>query len=321
MKSVRSIRNQYRGINAHLHSYFQNSGSWAGFHTRHIVHLADILKAHLLPMGYTTEVEESLQIRRVDETSGKPRADISIYDLDPHRPSSQAQPRSRAAMTFAELLDEPQLSETPYRAVQILEYDPTTMRRGQPVAWVELLSPSNKGKGEDANAYRAKRMDILVQGLVFVELDYLHQTPPSFHTLGSYPGQDGYPYRIIIIDPRPVLEDGPVQLAAFAVDEPIPMLQIPLNRGEFLSFDFSLPYRQTYEAALFGLELVDYTELPLNFERYSADDQTRIARRMLSVLEAAQNGKDLEAGSFEVNQVSLEEVLKQIEAIKQRAPE
>jgi len=32
MKAVRSIKNQYIGINAHLHSLWQSEGGWDEFH-------------------------------------------------------------------------------------------------------------------------------------------------------------------------------------------------------------------------------------------------------------------------------------------------
>ena len=65
MEAVQSIKNQYFGINAHLHSFWQGAGKWHRFHNVHIAHLLVALKAQLIPMGYTAETEESLQIRRI----------------------------------------------------------------------------------------------------------------------------------------------------------------------------------------------------------------------------------------------------------------
>ncbi len=48
MPALHSTRNQYPGINAHLHSYWQGRGGWSRFHTNHI---ADLLRALLLPRG------------------------------------------------------------------------------------------------------------------------------------------------------------------------------------------------------------------------------------------------------------------------------
>lgn len=53
MQEVRSIKNQYSGINAHLQSGYQNGGGWNSFHHNHIGYLAQtllvllaVLKAH-----------------------------------------------------------------------------------------------------------------------------------------------------------------------------------------------------------------------------------------------------------------------------------
>lgn len=324
MKSVRSLKNQYLGINAHRHSLWQAEGGWDSFHTRHIVHLADLLKARLVPMGYTAEVEESLQIRRLDKTVSQPATDVWISAFS-QRPTGVAVAPALiagATLTVAELFGEAELSERPYRAVTIYPLDQNMRKRAEPVAWVELLSPTNKGNREDAQTYRAKRMELLVNGLVFVELDYLHETPPTFSTIPRYRPRRGqatdltaHPYRIIVIDPRPVLIKGPAQVIAFAVDQPIPTATIPLQKGESLNFDFSAPYRKTFEESLYGID-VDYSQLPLSFDRYQIADQNRIAARMVSVLHAAQNDLDLETGPFPVKEMTVEAALAEIEALR-----
>jgi hypothetical protein len=258
MNRVVSVRNQYHGINAHLHSYLQATGKWSDFHVRHIPYLANALQKVLLPLGYITSVETSLQC------------------------------------------------DAPYRAISIAPLDAESLEEGDPVVWIELLSPSNKGESEDALHYREKRMDLLAAGLVFVEIDYLHETPPAIST-GTISGyfrlhmRQRYPeitpYRIVMIDPRPTLEQGIAQIAGFGVDEPIPALRIPLNGDDFIQFDFEAVYQKTFEESYYGSRL-DYRELPRNFERYLPGDQQRIVARMCQVLEALHAGLDLETASF-----------------------
>jgi hypothetical protein len=110
MPPVRSIKNQYSGLNAHLHSLWQADGNWDSFHALHISDLAKSLNASLLPLGYSADVQKSLQIRRSDE---------------------------------------PQ--HAPYWATAIYEHIPRQGAPGEPVAWVELLSPSNKPGDQDAD--------------------------------------------------------------------------------------------------------------------------------------------------------------------------
>jgi hypothetical protein len=327
MNPVRSVKNQYRGINAHLHSYWQSEPGWGGFHTLHIGHLAVALEALLFPMGYTTEIESSLQLRYSDDLSKNPRADVSIFDLDPERFSTSAARQYPSPSTGTMLLpttlvySETEISEKPYSAIALYEQSPDP---DQPVAWLELLSPSNKGRSDDATTYRDKRLRLLKKGIVFIELDYLHETPPTLAGVQDYTARknravhpEARPYRIAITDPRPTYPEGAVQIREFAVDEPIPTMTIPLNYGDHLTFDFGQPYQQSFEGLRYGLKHVDYTQLPLNFDRYSPADQARIVWRMLAVIQAAQNGVDLEASPpLEVEPLTLEEGLSRLEALK-----
>lgn len=317
--AVRSVKNQYRGINAHLHSLFQAEGGWGGFHTRHIVHIADVLAAQLRPLGYMVQIEESVQIRRNFDSPQVYRADVLISDRQTSRTIESSPLNAGQWIPVTELIVENEVSEKPYRAIKIAEFDSPH----ESIVWMELLSPSNKGYGEDAEAYRAKRMDLLESGLVFVEIDYLHETPPTYTTISRYyPGKkgrwlpDSHPYRLVVIDPRPQMENGKARVLGFDADQPIPQCDIPLALSEIVSFDFGIPYHRTFEEAFFG-DFVDYSQLPRNFDRYSPADQLRIAQRMLAVLKAHQAGVDLETASLPVDEtISLEDALAQIERLK-----
>ena len=319
MSVIRSVKNQYLGINAHLHSHWQGIGKWNRFHNVHIAQLLVTLKARLLPMGYTAETEESLQIRRVADHPSLPRADILIGDLLPQRtPVAPLHYGGVQTLPIEEFVDAEDDAEHPYYAVAI--YERLVNDLSMPVAWIELLSPSNKGGSLDAQSYRAKRKELLRNGLVFVELDYLHETPPTFERLADYSKQeaDAHAYHIVVLDPRPTFRQGRVYLHEFDVDDPVPTVKIPLNGSDVLDFDFGLAYRKTFEEALYGYDM-DYRRLPMNFDRYSKDDQARIAVRMVTVLEAAANGVDLETGPFPVKTLPLETALAQIETMQNLA--
>jgi hypothetical protein len=330
MSPIHSIKNQYRGVNAHLHSYWQAMGGWSRFHNPHLSHLTSVLKSVLLPMGYTAELEPSLQIRRIDFAEvSDPQSDVTIYDVDSAR-SQQLRgvpvisSASELVMPVLEALRSDTVSEKEYDATAIYEFRPGKLDRGEPVAWIELLSPSNKPGGQDVWEYITKRDKLIEAGLVFVEMDYLHESAPTLRRVPNYRAtrrrvadEDSHPYRIAVIDPRPDLKAGLARIVEFDVDTPIPTVNIPLN-ADVLQFDFGVPYRKTFEEMFYGAELVDYIQLPMNFDRYSRADQTRIARRMLAVLEAKRDGIDLEMGPFPVKEVTLEEALQQIEVLKKQ---
>jgi hypothetical protein len=317
MTPVRSIKNQYRGINAHLHSLWQSEGGWNNFHNPHIAQLAGALKGRLRLMGYTATIENSVQIRRVDEYTRRPKSDITIYDLNPaHYPQMRtpsAQSMTGVVLPLPQVLEDNPISEKPYSAIAIFPQE--YVRDATPVAWIELLSPANKRPGDDANSYIQKRGDLLESGIVFVEIDYLHETSPTLSRVPNYSrllSVPAHPYRIIVLDPRPEVDEGRASFNEFDVDSPIPPVAIPLNGDDVLTFDFDAPYQKQFEEIFYGDD-VDYTQLPPNFDRYSPDDQMRIATRMLAVLEAMRDSIDLETGPFPVKPgSSLEAALEQL---------
>ncbi|MEM7132000.1 MAG: DUF4058 family protein [Chloroflexota bacterium] len=323
MAPIRSRINQYLGINAHLHSYWQLEGGWAGFHTNHIADLMRVLRAELLPMGYTAELEPSLQIRRLDNNIEEPESDVTIYDLDPNRgstPSLYPEPAGAVLVLPApDVLMKPALSEKEYSAVVIYELAQSQRSDKAPVVWIELLSPSNKGESQDGETYRQKRSKIVQSGLVFVEIDYRHESAPTFHGIADYRSRQrrisepgSHPYRIAIIDPRPIFEEGRAYISEFDVDQPIPQMTLPLNGGDTLDFDFGIPYHKTFIETLYGLELVDYSQLPIRFERHSAAAQASIATRMVAILDAVQQDIELETGPFPIREMPQESALAEV---------
>jgi hypothetical protein len=314
MQPVRSIKNQYPGINAHLHSYWQGAKKWNRFHNFYIGRLMASLKVQLIPLGYTAEMEESLQIRRVGDDLYNPKADILLSDLKlrgERQPYILSSPAAQIMM-IDELVEFEQDREHPYFSLAIYERS----NPGDPIAWIELLSPSNKGGRLDAQTYLDKRRELLRSGLVFVELDYLHETPSTFETIPDYTRHEpkSSPYRMVVLDPHPDFNVGPAYLYAFNVDQAMPKVKIPLKGKDVLEFDFEAVYQQVFEEGVYGYDVdFDYTQLPMNFDRYRPDDQARIVSRMLAVLKAAHAGIDLEANApLPVEQVSLEDGLKRL---------
>lgn len=289
--AIKSLKNQYRGVNAHLQSLLQTVGSWNSFHANHIADLQRTMQAQLRPMGYVAELETSVQIRRYDQPMGRPESDVAIYDLESPRSQASSNLRltpSGAAMILSipEALGLDERTEKQYSAVGIYRADDA--KHGTPVAWIELLSPSNKPGGQDAEQYREKRLKLLQSGIVFVEIDYLHMSAPTM------PGaNDGAAYHLIVIDPRPQFLEGHAQIVSFGVDEPIKTAEIPLNGGDVLNFDFGVPYQKTFAEAFYG-DSVDYGEIPLAFNTYNQGDQEHILARMVALMEASRQGKNLE---------------------------
>jgi hypothetical protein len=167
--------------------------------------------------------------------------------------------------------------------------------KGDPVVWIELLSPSNKPGGQAAFRrlpnYRAQKQNGQNDDIIS-------------------------PYRIVVINPRPDIETGYGRVYPFQVDKPLPLVDIPLNGDDLLKFDFGPAYDKTFAEVLYGTG-IDYSQLPVHFDRYREPDQARIISRMLAVLEAAQARCDLEQPPQPIETLPLDEALKRLEAYHQ----
>lgn len=328
VKKIEAVKNQYIGINAHLHSHWQAGGEWHEFHTAYIVYLIATLKQQLRPLGYTAGIESSLQIRRMDEFDSRPESDIGIYDLNSVRAGyPPAQVERQVSGAYDVVLDLPVLIDhdaepAEYRAIAIYEAR-STRERGDPVAWIEILSPANKPGGRHTQEYREKRDKLLDSALVFVELDFLHESPPTFGTIPTYYAPkrqpvfdpNAHPYRIVVIDPRPIFTQGKAHLYHFDVEMPIPQITVPLSGEDVVTVNLQAPYNRTLEETFFTSDFVDYAQFPAHFDRYSPADQARIANRMVAVIQAVQQGNDLETGPFPTVEYLLPDALQHIQRL------
>lgn len=234
------------------------------------------------------------------------RADVLISDLRWRDPGSAM--LAEPSMPLEQPLEDID-TEHPYSAIALYRREHSD---DAPVAWVELLSPSNKGISEDARKYRAKRRALLESRTVFVEIDFLHETPTTFSSLGDYTtgSADAKPWHIVVLDPRPDLRVGRGRPYGFVVDQPIPTAMIPLNDGDLLIFNFDAADQRTYTEMAYGLELVDYALLPDSFERYNTPDRARIVARLMAIRAAAESGADLETADIAPASLTLDEALR-----------
>ena len=134
---------------------------------------------------------------------------------------------SSAALTysitdFLELGEE----ETRYhRSVAIYALSEGEQDAGEPVCWIELLSPSNKPGGQDSNYYQEKRRRIhQSRASCLWKLIISMNRPRPFSALPSSinsEASNGQPdlgvsaYRIVVIEPRPDFAPGEIRSVSF----------------------------------------------------------------------------------------------------------
>lgn len=273
----KTLKNPYKGVNAHLNSLLQTPGTeenpakWHSFHANHIAHIADFLNDKL-PANYLALSEESLQVFGEDFEFGgfiqSRRPDVTIYGATATsmRQESKRTPSAAAEVELAQTLYFAEAFEISAVVIRDVSNDPIY---GRVVARIELLSPSNKPGGSGYAAYSKGRNEALYSHVPLIEIDYLHETalPMNYRRMQAY--------YVVVSDPRPDVDSGKAKLYGFDVDAPFPVVDIPLAGSETLTFDFGAVYHHTFERGRRGM-LVDYTMLPARFETYSAEDQARI---------------------------------------------
>ncbi|NDJ54661.1 MAG: DUF4058 family protein [Chloroflexi bacterium] len=306
---IRSRVNQYRGVNAHLHSVMQERPrNWGGFHSRVINDLFDEV-TRTLPTGYLADNERSLQIREFNPDSGERiqfrRPDTAIFSPEPRTQASLETGASLSARATFVLPAQATFDDDPDLYYQSLVIRPIRDDDlGEVIAWLELLSPGNKPGGRGAVQYIEKRRSLLMAGVVLIEVDWLHESRSPISALPSYPDRDdhAHAYSITLTVPRPSLAEGYTWVFGTHVDQTLPRIQVPLLEGDTCTIDFETSYQRHFQRAPLHNRLVNYAELPPNVDRYTAEDQARIRARMEAVARAVASGKDLEQGPFEIGE-------------------
>lgn len=283
--------NQYRGVNAHLHSNLQNdTDAWGVFHGTHITLLAVEIDA-LLPPGYIAEPERGLQIKPYHPATGEEirterarrrRPDITIYETGTPASTSVVSSGAVTAPTLeVAAIESLMLDEEAYlAAVVIRRVEENNI--GRAVTWLELLSPTNKPGDTGYSQYLDGRENTLRSGIALVEMDYLHQSAPVIGAIPSYPDreQGAYPYHIAVTNPRPNLHEGRLSVYGFGVDAPMPVIAIPLAEDDRFTLDFGKVYHQTFESLSAFSRRVDYEHEPERMDSYAESDRARIREVM-----------------------------------------
>ncbi len=270
--------NPYKGVNAHLHSYFQAEDGWTGFHASFIVALARDLNAHL-PENFVVDVERSLQIKEIHPDTGerirRPGPDMTIYQGQ-IASAEQSQDRAGIATLTQPILETfHENDELYYNAIMIYRVVDHKIY-GSPVTQIEILSPSNKA-GDGKEQYQNKRIAAIRSGLVLVEIDLLHESRSVVRGVPRYPKMSGSTaFSITVNNPHPSLDQGVSTTYGFGVDEPLPIIPVPLGSVSSIDLDFDAIYQDIYSSMNAYRLLVDLTQPPLNLHRYSPADQDSI---------------------------------------------
>ncbi len=127
---------------------------------------------------------------------------------------------------------------------------------GDVITAIELLSPVNKRTGEGRRTYEFKRQAILGSQTHFIEIDLLRAGSPMAMRETIAPTD----YRLLVsrANDRPL-----AQLYGFNIEQPIPMIPIPLKIGEQdLELNLKALLDEIYAQARYARR-IDYQSIPV----------------------------------------------------------
>ncbi|MCC6615374.1 MAG: DUF4058 family protein [Anaerolineae bacterium] len=288
--AIHSKTNLYPGVNAHLNSYLQEEGvDWESFHASHIEHIREALES-ILPPNYYAVGERSLQVRGEGfdiEVVSRTTPDVTIYQEKPTTLRTLTPEAATPTRTLP--LWDLMVAEDDYFTGIVIHHVEENRLPGRPVTRIELLSASNKPPRSHYAQYTMKRFETLRSGIALVEIDYLHESQPVWRRLPSYHRGDAgaLPYMVVTSDPHSDYEEGKgvSQWYGFGVNQSLPRVAIPLVDTEAVTLDLGGVYNRTFESSRLYALVVDYALDPPSFDRYHADDQTKI-RALLAKIRA-----------------------------------
>jgi hypothetical protein len=91
------------------------------------------------------------------------------------------------------------------------------------------------------------------------------------------------PFVILVSDPRPTIEQGKTDIYTFSVDDPLPIINVPLAGADVVKVDFGAAYQNTFAGSRFFRMVVNYAQDPVQLERYSVEDREFIQTRLTDI--------------------------------------
>jgi hypothetical protein len=224
----------------HFHPPLAPSRHWESFHVTWAGTIADVLNEHLLPEGYFAE----------EHAHSGPRVEIDVATFAEGSPSPPNRNGSVATRTYA--------PPTPALTIPAAFPDQFEVRVYQSeggsrlVAAIELVSPSNKDREEQRNAFAAKCAGYLAQGIALVVIDVVTSRRANLHgaimSLLGRTGDIGLPansdlytaaYRPQVRDENQLID---VWTERLAVGAELPTLPLALSAELCVPIDLEATY-------------------------------------------------------------------------------
>ena len=222
----------------HFRPPVDDESGWNSFHSNWATRIADQI-AYLLPDEF--RVEEYAKMAGGVEIDVAAVGDEARDDPELGMLASDWQPPPPAATAPAVFPDK----------FEVLVF--RTPGGRQLVGAIELVSPGNKDRPEEREAFVSKVAAYLQQGASVVVIDVVTTRRANLHNEivrrlempAELAGADGTPYAAAY---RPVMRDGRAEIdvwvTAFAVGDPLPTMPLRLIAEYFVPVDFEAAYTE-----------------------------------------------------------------------------
>jgi hypothetical protein len=197
-----------------MNPYLEQERAWNDFHESFMPAARDAIAAQVRP-HYIAKINAHLFIHELPEGARQFRGRAHVGVTNP--PFAPA-----GGPSAATAIEAPSQVQLPVLDVEQLSYIEIRDRDGwQLVTVIELLSPTNKYSGSDRDPYLAKRRQLLMSDVHFVEIDLLRGGPRM--PMAGLPECD-YCVLVSRAETRPVAGVWPLHLR-----DPLPSIPIPLR--------------------------------------------------------------------------------------------
>ena len=243
--------------------YLEQPIFWSEFHSRLIVAIADALAPSLLPRCYVgVETRTYLDGGNEAVLVGIPGAIVlsTRGQSTPLQPSPTGTTVATPSQPQTVILPMPVAVKERYLEIRETSSDAV-------ITVIEVLSPSNKRKGEGRIVYEAKRKAILSSASHLVEIDLLRSDEPMAMRPTSNAPQINYRILVSRAECRPRAD-----LYGFTLREPIPEFPLPLKeQAEQVVVDLQTIIAGIYDRSGYSFR-VDYHQ-PVPAPLLSVEDQ------------------------------------------------
>jgi hypothetical protein len=229
-----------------MNPWIEQDGLWPDFHVSLVPMLRRQLTRQVTPK-YFVQLEEHVYIHELPPIHGRSiRPDLAVV-----RPPGGSAPGALVGVAEIEAPFHPWLPDEEVERVPFLEIRDRQSR--DLVTVVELLSPSNKRRGEDRGKYLDKRRGVLKSAAHLVEIDLLRGHDPM-----PLEGQPDCTYSVLVsrAERRPIVDFWPI-----ALRDRLPVVPIPLRPPDLdAQLDLQEALNQVYDDA--GYAHFIYSRLP-----------------------------------------------------------